>query len=156
MLYHVLCTTGGTRPTLAFVYIKRTPVRYEQHQCKRMIQQQAKLGIRRLVGGRTFVSFVARQASTTTTLSIESVQDMEELGGLLAALCMQTSDKTKDQGETILLKGDLGAGKTSLVRGFIRTAGGDSRMTVTSPTYLLSNTYNCSWVTEDNDAKSVE
>lgn len=43
----------------------------------------------------------------------------------------------------ICLDGDLGAGKTAFSRGFIRAATGDWFMPVTSPTYLLSNTYSC-------------
>jgi tRNA threonylcarbamoyladenosine biosynthesis protein TsaE len=37
--------------------------------------------------------------------------------------------------------GDLGAGKTTLCRGIIRNLCGDESMPVTSPTYLLDNTY---------------
>jgi tRNA A37 threonylcarbamoyladenosine biosynthesis protein TsaE len=39
------------------------------------------------------------------------------------------------------MDGDLGAGKTCLSRGFIRARTGISDERVTSPTYLLSNTY---------------
>ncbi len=66
-------------------------------------------------------------------LCIPTAEDMEDVGGLLSV------DSTK--GDIILLDGDLGAGKTCFSRGFIRgrTGLGDER--VTSPTYLLSNTY---------------
>ena len=37
--------------------------------------------------------------------------------------------------------GDLGAGKTCFSRGFIRLLSRDAELTVTSPTYLLDNTY---------------
>jgi len=40
-----------------------------------------------------------------------------------------------------LLGGDLGAGKTCFARGFVRARSGYFDMRVTSPTYLLSNTY---------------
>ena len=58
---------------------------------------------------------------------------MERLGGLFGA--------TARNGFTICLSGDLGAGKTVFSRGFLRAASGDSRMRVTSPTYLLDNAY---------------
>jgi tRNA threonylcarbamoyladenosine biosynthesis protein TsaE len=44
-------------------------------------------------------------------------------------------------GDVVLLRGDLGAGKTSLVRGLIREKYQDNDMVVTSPSYLLDNTY---------------
>lgn len=45
-------------------------------------------------------------------------------------------------GDVLLLGGDLGAGKTTFSRGFVRarTGAGDD-LRVTSPTYLLSNSY---------------
>ena len=58
---------------------------------------------------------------------------MEELGGLLAALTVSPT--------AIFLDGDLGAGKTALSRGYLRTAAADPGLLVTSPTYLLSNVY---------------
>jgi tRNA threonylcarbamoyladenosine biosynthesis protein TsaE len=41
----------------------------------------------------------------------------------------------------ILLRGDLGAGKTTFTRGLIRAKFDDDEMRVTSPSYLLDNTY---------------
>ena len=58
---------------------------------------------------------------------------MEELGGLLASFATAPT--------AIFLDGDLGAGKTALSRGYLRTATGDPNLLVTSPTYLLSNVY---------------
>jgi len=45
------------------------------------------------------------------------------------------------RGDVILLDGDLGAGKTCFSRGFVRARTGIPDLTVTSPTYLLCNTY---------------
>jgi len=75
-------------------------------------------------------------SSTTSTLelSIPTSQDMEDLGAILS---METGP-----GDVILLGGDLGAGKTCFSRGFVRAKTGDWQQKVTSPTYLLSNTYN--------------
>lgn len=68
---------------------------------------------------------------------------MEDVGGLLSV------NTTK--GDVVLLDGDLGAGKTCFSRGFIRGRMGacitndddtyDDDVRVTSPTYLLTNTY---------------
>eukprot|EP00978_Attheya_sp_CCMP212_P031273 scaffold117600_cov50-Attheya_sp.AAC.4 len=66
-------------------------------------------------------------------LDIPTPEDMEDLG---AVLSMGTGP-----GDSILLKGDLGAGKTCLARGFVRARTGMADISVTSPTYLLSNTY---------------
>mmetsp|Transcript_31903 Transcript_31903/g.66584 ORF Transcript_31903/g.66584 Transcript_31903/m.66584 type:complete len:280 (-) Transcript_31903:970-1809(-) len=81
-------------------------------------------------------------------LYIPEAEDMEDLGGLLATLVLGTDaekdDTMSSSADLILLDGDLGAGKTALSRGFIQTALGDFDMPVTSPTYLLSNTYKTS------------
>lgn len=57
----------------------------------------------------------------------------EQLGSLLAQ-DLRPSD-------VILLSGSLGAGKTSFARGYIQESLGDEMLQVTSPTYLLVNTY---------------
>eukprot|EP00903_Cladosiphon_okamuranus_P017126 g15778.t1 len=44
-------------------------------------------------------------------------------------------------GDTVLLHGDLGTGKTCFARGFIRARVGNPCLAVTSPSYLLDNTY---------------
>jgi hypothetical protein len=77
-------------------------------------------------------------------LRVPTIEDMEDIGGLLASVLLEEEndeEKCSNLGITLLLRGDLGAGKTTLVRGFLRTATGDSQLCVTSPTYLLSNTY---------------
>ena len=76
-------------------------------------------------------------------LIIPEADDMDDLGALLAVM--------SNPPDAIVLDGDLGAGKTSLSRGFILCKLGldsnndgessSSAMRVTSPTYLLSNTY---------------
>ena len=62
-----------------------------------------------------------------------SAEEIESLGRDLAELL--------DPGDVVLLKGDLGAGKTTLSRGLIRTKYQDEDMVVTSPSYLLDNVY---------------
>mmetsp|Transcript_58618 Transcript_58618/g.174498 ORF Transcript_58618/g.174498 Transcript_58618/m.174498 type:complete len:331 (-) Transcript_58618:223-1215(-) len=69
----------------------------------------------------------------TMRLAVPTPEDMEDVG---AVLSMGTGG-----GDTILLGGDLGAGKTCLSRGFVQARTGDPDMRVTSPTYLLSNSY---------------
>ena len=83
------------------------------------------------------------------SLSIPTMEAMEEVGALIAVLSQQT--------DVLFLDGDLGAGKTTFSRGFIKCKLGivddscdydeDSEgieqgsLRITSPTYLLSNTY---------------
>jgi len=96
------------------------------------------------------------------SLSIPTMEMMEEVGALIAILSKRT--------DVLFLDGDLGAGKTTFSRGFIKcklgiaddcddnesddcedTASGrvqQSSLRITSPTYLLSNTYE---YREDND-----
>jgi len=69
----------------------------------------------------------------TLKLSVPTPEDMEDVGAILS---MGTT-----AGDTILLGGDLGAGKTCFSRGFIRARTGNVDMRVTSPTYLLCNAY---------------
>lgn len=69
----------------------------------------------------------------TINLCIPTAEDMEDVGGLLSV--------NSAKGDVILLDGDLGAGKTCFSRGFVRGRTGSENERVTSPTYLLSNTY---------------
>lgn len=65
-------------------------------------------------------------------MEIPSAADMEDLGGRLARQC--------PDGCRIYVRGPLGAGKTTLVRGFLRALGFSG--TVKSPTYTLVEPYN--------------
>jgi len=69
----------------------------------------------------------------TLQLAVPTPEDMEDVGAILS--------KGTTGGDVLLLGGDLGAGKTCFSRGFVRTRTGLSNIRVTSPTYLLSNTY---------------
>ena len=74
-----------------------------------------------------------REDAYSLKLSVPTPEDMEDVG---AVLSIGTGG-----GDTILLGGDLGAGKTCFSRGFVRARTGDIDARVTSPTYLLCNTY---------------
>jgi len=68
---------------------------------------------------------------TSPTLLIRSENDMRDLGARLVAAC--------DRGGVITLKGELGTGKTTLVRGALEAEGIGSG--VRSPTYTLVEYY---------------
>lgn len=67
----------------------------------------------------------------TVTLTIADPEAMARFGALLAAQLRA--------GDTVLLKGELGAGKTTLTRGLGAALG--VRGTVTSPTFVLARTH---------------
>lgn len=67
----------------------------------------------------------------TVTLTIADPEAMARLGALLAAQLRA--------GDTVLLTGELGAGKTTLTRGLGSALG--VRGTVTSPTFVLARTH---------------
>jgi len=74
----------------------------------------------------------------TLTLNINTEQDMMQLGQRLVEAYQRVGDK----GLIIFLDGVLGAGKTTLTRGFLRALGHEGA--VKSPTYALVETYECS------------
>lgn len=75
----------------------------------------------------------SQSSNQSIELEISTIEDMEDVG---AVLSMGT-----EAGDVFLLDGDLGAGKTCFSRGFVRERTGAVDIRVTSPTYLLSNTY---------------
>jgi tRNA threonylcarbamoyladenosine biosynthesis protein TsaE len=68
---------------------------------------------------------------TMWTVELQGEQLQESFGGYLAGLCAPPC--------TLFLQGDLGTGKTTLVRGFLRGLG--YRGKVKSPTYTLLEPY---------------
>ena len=67
------------------------------------------------------------------SLRVRGVEAMERLAGSLA--------QGAARGDAVLLIGDLGVGKTCFARGFVRAVLDDPLARVTSPSYLLDNTY---------------
>jgi tRNA threonylcarbamoyladenosine biosynthesis protein TsaE len=76
--------------------------------------------------------------TTPMTLSLASAQATEELGAGLAHI-LALAHRVRGNACIIYLRGDLGAGKTTLARGFLRGLGYVGR--VKSPTYTLVETY---------------
>ena len=72
-------------------------------------------------------------AVTSVELELADVAATERLGAQLAELAQA--------GDVIFLHGELGAGKTSLARGFLRQFFADSALEVPSPSYLICFTY---------------
>ncbi len=65
----------------------------------------------------------------------KSQSETEEIGAEIAR-------KYVPANKVFLLNGNLGAGKTAFARGFIRELTGDNNLSVSSPTFVLSNSYN--------------
>ena len=74
----------------------------------------------------------SRVENRHSTVVTRSQEETEALGARLGA--------TLGAGDTLLLVGDLGAGKTTLVRGIARGLGIDPEE-VSSPTFVLINEY---------------
>src|SRR3954451_19619001 len=67
------------------------------------------------------------------TVALPDLSATEALAARLAALARP--------GDSILLEGDLGAGKTAFARAFLRAAAGDPALEVPSPTFTLVQIY---------------
>ena len=77
-------------------------------------------------------------------IDLADCEATEKFGGQLAHCCGEvtrgaSNDGAAAEGATIFLNGDLGAGKTALVRGFLRGLGHQGA--VKSPTYTLVEPY---------------
>mmetsp|Transcript_23452 Transcript_23452/g.29399 ORF Transcript_23452/g.29399 Transcript_23452/m.29399 type:complete len:255 (-) Transcript_23452:227-991(-) len=66
-------------------------------------------------------------------LNVKSPEDMEKIGSIVA--------KGASPSDTVTIRGDLGSGKTVFARGFVRELMQDPNLSVTSPSYLLDNSY---------------
>ena len=77
-------------------------------------------------------------------LNLEDVDATERLGAQLAAV--------SQPGDVFFLIGELGAGKTSLARGFLRHYFADSQLEVPSPSYLLCFAYTDAAASNDGAA----
>lgn len=66
-------------------------------------------------------------------IQCKTVKQLENLGGIIASKSIK--------GDVYLLTGSVGVGKTCFARGFVRRLAGDKLLSVTSPTFLLDNTY---------------
>ena len=101
------------------------------------VRLNARVGLGRATLHRRFMaardSVVVEDGTGCHLVTCKSEEEIEDLG---ARLSMVTT-----VGDVLLLRGDLGAGKTTLARGLIRHKFSDESMRVTSPSYLLDNSY---------------
>ena len=81
-------------------------------------------------------------APTVRSIALPSEAATAELGAALADALLAMADDVRDHGFSIGLTGDLGAGKTALVRALLRRAGASG--TVKSPTFALLEPYELS------------
>ena len=72
-------------------------------------------------------------------LTLPDTTATEKLGRALARVLLPSRLPTRQPNMVVHLQGDLGAGKTTLVRAFLRTAGVTGR--IKSPTYTLVEPY---------------
>lgn len=72
-------------------------------------------------------------SSSRRSIRLRDAGCTETLGRLLGV--------SAQAGDCILLHGELGAGKTSLARGFVRAVTGDSKLEVPSPSFVLVHEY---------------
>ena len=98
-------------------------------------------------------SSITEQTTNDFKLIVPTVDDMEEIGAFFASMILSRSQIRNNNnnnnnsqlytttGLVVFLDGDLGAGKTVFSRGFVRYSTSNNLLQVTSPTYLLSNTY---------------
>ncbi|MBI1339830.1 tRNA (adenosine(37)-N6)-threonylcarbamoyltransferase complex ATPase subunit type 1 TsaE [bacterium] len=81
----------------------------------------------------SFLAPTSAGAAQRAVLLLDDEAATERLAAEIAAVCRA--------GDVIHLIGDLGAGKTALARGLIRSLAGDPRLEVPSPTFTLVQTY---------------
>lgn len=79
------------------------------------------------------LSFGSSFHNNTFNITCETPEEVETFGSKVSSISGSSG--------VILLRGDLGAGKTTFTRGLIRAKFEDDEMRVTSPSYLLDNTY---------------
>jgi tRNA threonylcarbamoyladenosine biosynthesis protein TsaE len=75
-------------------------------------------------------------AASSRTLTLPDLQSTEALARRLAMLVRP--------GDSLLLEGPLGAGKTALARAFLRAAADDPALDVPSPSFTLVQAYDTS------------
>ena len=125
------------RITTAFVgSAHSTPHRDACVGCHHLTSRMSNLmpaGVVRMTNSNAFDENEAINIGNKVEICVPTPDDMEDIGGILSV--------GSTGGDVILLDGDLGAGKTCFSRGFIRGRTGRYDERVTSPTYLLSNSY---------------
>jgi len=84
-------------------------------------------------GGGGAVGVVNQEGETRLELRIDDVDGTWEIAEAIA--------DAADAGDVVLLEGEVGAGKTTFARGFIRAFTGDPDATVASPSFLLHLQY---------------
>ena len=87
---------------------------------------------------RNFSGLAATSRSSTSFI-VSSAEGMRSLGSEICYVNLNAVGKGLPL--NVMLKGDVGAGKTTFSRGFVKEWSGDDDVEVTSPTYLIDVTY---------------
>ena len=102
-----------------------------------LLSFSSSLASRRFTSLRNGRVTVACAKLSTSFVSVATSEGMRRLGGDVANAALESPSGPL----TIFMRGDVGAGKTTFSRGFVKEYTGEQDVQVVSPTYLIDVTY---------------